>query len=521
MTLVLNSVGGQLVVAGVMVAGRVLCQLAASWLSASAAGTVQHRLRTDLIASFDAATWEVQSNEREGRFQQLAGQEVYRATGAIVAFNALITAGCNLAMLIAIAVVVSPAAAAAAFVAIAILYFALRPVTRRGHGHATVVGLGELDIAQTLNEAVRTAEETRVFGVGAAQRQIVDRQAEAVADSSARVNFLSLSIATAYQSAALGLIIMALAVVNAIRPSNLDALGAMVLILLRAFAYSQQAQTLNHRVHELAPAARAVIDQIELYRTQPAPAGNERISDVAALRCEGVSYRYGRGGLALDALSFDVIPGETVGVIGPSGAGKSTLVQILLRLRYPTSGQFIVNGRIATEYLAEDWARLISYVPQEPNLVAGTVEENIRFFRDEISADTVVKAGRDAHIHDEIVAWPKGYQTVVGQRADGVSGGQRQRLCLARALAGSPALLVLDEPTSALDLRSESLIQESLRELRGRTTMFIIAHRMSTLNLCDRLLVLDHGRVEAFAAPTELTARGGFYTEALQLSGLA
>ncbi len=136
-------------------------------------------------------------------------------------------------------------------------------------------------------------------------------------------------------------------------------------------------------------------------------------------------------------------------------------------------------------------------MPQEPRLLHATVFENIRFDRD-VDLPAVERAARLAHIHDEIMTWSNGYDTLVGPRADAVSGGQQQRLCLARALAATPEVLVLDEPTSALDPKSEALIQESLNTLKHDLTLFIIAHRMSTLDICDRVMVIMGGRLVAF-----------------------
>jgi ATP-binding cassette, subfamily B, bacterial len=163
----------------------------------------------------------------------------------------------------------------------------------------------------------------------------------------------------------------------------------------------------------------------------------------------------------------------------------------------------------------------VAYVSQEPRLLGGTVAENIRYFRDEIDDESLHVAARMAHIHDEVLAWPGGYDHRVGQRLDAVSGGQRQRLCLARALAGRPEILVLDEPTSALDPRSEVAIQRSLEELRGGVTMFIVAHRMSTLSICDRIMVVEAGRIAGFDTPENLQRVDGYYRVALELAGVS
>jgi ABC-type multidrug transport system fused ATPase/permease subunit len=219
----------------------------------------------------------------------------------------------------------------------------------------------------------------------------------------------------------------------------------------------------------------------------------------------------------LTGISFDVAEGEVIGIIGPSGAGKSTLVQLLLGLRGPDEGAYEVDGRPASVYRQADWHRQVSFVPQEPRLLHASVADNIRFYRDIAIAD-VERAARLARIHEDIVAWPNGYETIVGPRADAVSGGQQQRICLARALAAKPGMLVLDEPTSALDPHSETLIGESLNALKSELTLFIIAHRMSTLDICDRVMVIVDGRLVGFDTKPLLQASNSYYRHASRLA---
>jgi ABC-type multidrug transport system fused ATPase/permease subunit len=207
-----------------------------------------------------------------------------------------------------------------------------------------------------------------------------------------------------------------------------------------------------------------------------------------------------------------------IGIVGPTGAGKSTLVQLLLRLRAPTRGAFLAGDVPAADVDDEAWHRKVAYLPQEPHLVRASPRDNVRFFREWIDEAAVTRAMRLAHIADEVDAWADGPRAIIGERADGISGGQRQRLCLARALAGEPELLVLDEPTSALDPHSERLIAESLVALRGRLTMVIVAHRLSTLEVCDRIMVIQDGRLDAFSGADELLATNDFYRRAFSLS---
>jgi len=176
-----------------------------------------------------------------------------------------------------------------------------------------------------------------------------------------------------------------------------------------------------------------------------------------------------------------------------------------------------VNGTPAERFSREDWRRAVAYLPQEPRLLHASVAENIRFFRP-LGDEAIERAARLAGIHKDIVGWSAGYETIIGPRADAISGGQQQRICLARALAANPEVLVLDEPTSALDPHTERAIQESLGALKHELTMFIVAHRMSTLDVCDRVMVIVDGRLEAFDTASALHVNSSYFRAA---SGLA
>jgi ABC-type multidrug transport system fused ATPase/permease subunit len=209
-----------------------------------------------------------------------------------------------------------------------------------------------------------------------------------------------------------------------------------------------------------------------------------------------------------------------VGIIGPSGAGKSTLVQLLLRLRAPTGGRVLVNGADAVAFSLDDWYRRVTFVPQDSRLFAGTIADNIRFFRTDVDDDAIEAAARLAHLHGDIEGFPDRYATPVGERGGQLSGGQRQRLCIARALVGNPDVMVLDEPTSALDVKSEFLVRQTISGLAPHTSVFVIAHRLSTLSMCDRIMVILNGELQGFDDPASLEANNPFYSEALRLSGV-
>ena len=259
---------------------------------------------------------------------------------------------------------------------------------------------------------------------------------------------------------------------------------------------------------------------IRNFENNRAAGGSEKLLHIDSIVAEDVSFSYVDHKQALRNISFAFEKGQSYGIIGPSGSGKSTLVQLLLGIRDPQSGLISVNGCDLRKIDRTSWSSKVSFVPQEATLITGTVAENIVFFRSEISEKQMIEAARAAHILEEIEKLPNGFNTNLGERAQQLSGGQRQRLSIARALAGNPELLILDEPTSALDTKSESAIRSTISSLAGNVTVVVIAHRMSTLDVCSKLLVVQDGELKAFATTSELAVNNDFYKEALRLADL-
>lgn len=193
-----------------------------------------------------------------------------------------------------------------------------------------------------------------------------------------------------------------------------------------------------------------------------------------------------------------------IGIIGPSGAGKTTTVDLILRLFEPQSGTILIDGVPSTEIRLHELRRNIGYVSQDIFLENDTIEQNIKFYRGYITDEDMMKAAKDAGIYEFIGELPKGFQSMIGERGILLSGGQRQRVILARILAQNPQILILDEATSSLDNESEAVVRQSLDNLKGKVTVIIIAHRLSTVMHLDRLLALEHGRIMEEGTPQEL-----------------
>jgi ABC-type multidrug transport system fused ATPase/permease subunit len=223
--------------------------------------------------------------------------------------------------------------------------------------------------------------------------------------------------------------------------------------------------------------------------------GSHRISTIDEVHLEAVGFEFEPGRPLLSDVHVTIKGREAIGVTGASGEGKTTLIELVLGLREPTKGAVSVNGWDVRDLDPGSWSSAVAVVPQQNHLIFGSIADNIRFFRPRFDDAEVVRAARQAHLHDEIELMPDGYDTLVGLGARDLSGGQRQRLGIARALLARPSMLVLDEPTSALDSRSSEFVQSTLRSIRHETTLLIVAHRPETLALCDRVLAVDDGTV--------------------------
>ncbi len=228
---------------------------------------------------------------------------------------------------------------------------------------------------------------------------------------------------------------------------------------------------------------------------------------------EDVSFAYERDVPVLRGVSLDAPPGSTTALVGSSGSGKSTLVSLVLSFNAPDSGRILVDGRDLAGIRLADYRRHVGVVLQDNFLFDDTIEFNIRYGRSRASRGAVIRAAKLANCHDFITDFPDGYDTVIGERGVKVSGGQRQRLAIARAILADPRILILDEATSSLDSESEFLIQEGLRTLRAGRTTFVIAHRLSTIRSADQILVIEDGRIVERGGHAELMALGGRYRE--------
>jgi ABC-type multidrug transport system fused ATPase/permease subunit len=490
---------GDLVVVGfVVLVFLLVVEVAMSFVQAALLVDASRGAQRRMLERYSAATFEAQTSLSRGEARQVVMGHPTTAGAVATSLGSGLSAVVNFTVLVGSAVVLSPVAALVVLIGLVTMILALRPilaVTRR---------LSDRRAREQRALSGRTAErfelnrELKAFGAEANADATIMDGIDSVARADRRVRVLSRLSSVVYRLGVFALILVMLAIIDASNSTNLAALTGALLMLLRSLSYGQAAQSSFQSLGETVPVIEQMLEEherlgrhIEAHIGTPAPADFH----IGELSLDRVDFAYPGAEPVLHQVSMRVGRGDFIALVGPSGAGKTTLMQLLLRLRRPTAGLILVDGSPIEDVPLDWWRRRVAYVPQEPKLQSGTVADAIRLGRRGLSDAAVRRAAERAHVAEEVGSWPLGYDTPLLQLGESVSGGQRQRLALARALVGEPDLLLLDEPTSALDPVSERLVARTLEELRGRMTILVIAHRRETVEHADRVVRVECGRV--------------------------
>ena len=299
-------------------------------------------------------------------------------------------------------------------------------------------------------------------------------------------------------------------------PPRMDPSHFITMVILLAALLDPVRKVAN--IYNMIQRAGAAATRIFAFLDQPeerSPRHPRRLPEAPAraVRFEGVRFAYtpDQSPPALDGVSLEVAPGACLAIVGPNGSGKSTLMKLLPRLFDPAEGRVTIDGIDVRELSLRDLREQIAVVTQRPVIFARTVRENIAYGAEHAGDEQVREAARRAYAADFIERWPQGYETVLGEFGSSISGGQRQRIAIARAFLKRSSILIFDEATSEIDAESERKIHDALGELRKGRTTFLIAHRHTVMDLADRIVVMDGGRIIDTGAHADLLARCPLY----------
>jgi ABC-type multidrug transport system fused ATPase/permease subunit len=420
--------------------------------------------------------------------------------------SGLVIVFCSLLVYILVAINISLVVTSITFIFGLIYLFLARPLLIKTKAAARENVATNKQVAHYVNENVIGMKTIKVFAVEDYINELVKKKFLILRNLKVKVLFLGSiggSIMQLFSVLFIGVIFI---VFYKITDFNLGSFLALVYLIQKIFTYFGQLQNQLQKAIEAVPYLMSVLnfeEKARQFKEEESGKVNFQTGDTISFNQVNFSYNLKKVNI-LNKINFNIKKGEIVGIIGPSGAGKTTIVDLVLRLFNPTAGKILLGDRDIKNISIKEWRDKIGYVSQDIFLVNDTIENNIRFYNDLLTYADIEEASKKANIYNFIMSTSAGFQTLVGERGNLLSGGQRQRIVIARVLARRPEILILDEATSALDNESESQIQRVIENLKGKMTVLIVAHRLSTISNCDRLLVLNDGEIVEEGKPDVL-----------------
>ncbi|MEV6967628.1 ABC transporter ATP-binding protein [Hamadaea sp. NPDC051192] len=488
-----------------------------TWISTAVGQRIMHRLRTEVFSHLQRQSMAFFTRTRTGEVQSRITNDIGGMESVVTSTATSIAA--NLTTVVATAVAMAALSWQLSLVSLVVLppaIFLTRRVARMRRAITAERQRELADLNVTIEEglSISGVQLSKTMGTSAA---LIDR----FTSSSRRLIDLELrsELAGRWRMASMSVVFAAIPAVIYLAaglPGSRLTIGTLVAFTALQSSLFRPLMGLFN-VGVTVTASMALFGRIFEYLDLPIdirePAKPVRLSRPAGhLRLENVSFRYADSPVdAVAAVDLDVPAGTSLALVGETGSGKSTLAGLIARLHDPTAGRVTIDGVDLRDIALADLAGIVGVVSQETYLLHTTVRENLRYAKPDATDAEIVDAARAAQVHDLIMSLPDGYETVVGSRGHRFSGGEKQRIAIARTLLRDPKILVLDEATSALDTETERAVQRAFDRLtEGRTTV-TIAHRLSTVRDADQIVVLDHGHVAEAGQHETLLSEGGRY----------
>jgi ATP-binding cassette, subfamily C, bacterial len=483
----------------------------AAWSAASLSHGYAARLRSELQAALAQASWLFHTRGRASDVTHVLTTEASRVVMATDALLSLVVRGATTVIYLGVALAVAPAVTVVVAVVAGGLVFAFRRTSRRLHAIGSEIVEANARMFDAIGEDLGGLKLIKGHGVEARSMAAFAGLAERVAErylASARVQ---LDVAFGFRAASV--VLLSVLVYAAVTWFGLGVAALLLLIYVYArlgpMVQSLQGTYQTFVAHLPAYAAVRALRDASLAASEHIQPATDLVELRDAVTMEGVRFAYDPRRYVLDGVSLTIPAGRTTAVVGPSGGGKSTLADLLIGLLTPDEGALAVDGRRLDASWLQGWRNSVGYVPQDAFVFHASVRANLLVTRPDASDEDVWAALEQASARAFVEVMPEGLDTVLGDRGVRISGGERQRIALARALLRRPALLVLDEATSNLDVDNERHVQRAVDALRGSLTIVMIAHRLATVRNADRIHVVAAGRVIESGTWPELVALPG------------
>lgn len=489
---------------GVLFVLRTVLVLVIQYVTARIVYGYERDLRTTLFGNMVRAGWPFLSQQKVGQLDQLLITNTTNTSQFFNFISTLALIGTKAIAYIIIAINLAPTVAVASLLAGLVAFVGLRPLFSAAKAASVRVERLNRGMAHFVSQHVGGMKTIKAAAVEEPVERTIGEFFESIRSLFVRMMVLRGTTETLVRLFGLGFVGIVFVVMYQTPGFNIAAFAVIVYVINQIFSQVQAMQVQMHALSTMVPYIGSVFAQVDDARANREETGGGPMpTQWETLAFDHVSFTYPGRERTLEDASFEIKRGGIVGIIGPSGAGKTTLVDLLMRLFDPHKGEIVLDGVAARTVSRTAWRTQVGYVAQDSFLLNDTIARNIAFYH-ACSHEEIVAAAKAASVHEFIESLPQGYETVIGDRGVLVSGGQRQRIALARALVRMPELLILDEATSSLDSETEAAVHEAIDTLRGKTTIIIIAHRLSTVASADELLVVEKGRITERGTPEEL-----------------
>jgi subfamily B ATP-binding cassette protein MsbA len=495
-----------------------LLSFANKWLFARLGARIAHDLRQAIYETVLSADIRLLGRMGSGRMLNALSEESWRTADAATLLLQGLIAAFTLVLYVTLLVLISWQTTLGVGVLLVALAGSVRLVTRRIGNAGVRLTRANAKVAGKMVDAVDGVEIIRGYGREGYERKAFAALSERLARLSVRVGIISGGVYPIYEVVVAAILVGVL--VTALQ-SGVGVTPFLVfsLLLYRSAPIVTRLEHTRVDLSALEGAVREAHSIAQLRRTDGVWSGHQAFNELRdCVTIDHVSFRYESGvPLALNDVSA-VIPAKGLTtIVGPSGSGKSTLVRLLSRFIDPTEGRILVDGVPLDDLKLPEWRSRLALVPQKVFLFNATVWENIAYGNPEADKTSIITAAKSAGAHDFVQKLPKKYDTQLGTNGVQLSGGEGQRICLARALVRKPDILLLDEATNALDSVSEELIHDALKKLRERCAVVVIAHRLTTIESADQILVLDDGELVEQGDLESLLANNGLFARLYKL----
>jgi ABC-type multidrug transport system fused ATPase/permease subunit len=465
----------------------------------------EEKTRAKLFAKTLNASWPYLLKQKLGHLESILMTDIQIGKSILSAIVSITMILLNLVVYIFIALNISVPITAFTLVVGGMLFFIIKPLMRRSRIVGRETSKAIKLVSHFINQNVLGLKTIKSMMVSDQIVQAGRKHFVKLKELSVR-SFLLGNISGSSMQFISIIFVCAVFTFSYKRPGfNFAALVAIIYLVQRLFDYIKSLQLSFQKTGESAPYLLNVLAyEKKVVNFEEEDFGRLPFKFNNKFDFEKVSFSYDSSKEVLSEISFSIKKGEMVGLVGPSGMGKTTIVDLILRLFNPTSGRITLDNNDISQINMKEWRKNIGYVSQDMFLFNGTIAENIKFYDELITEQDIEEAAKMANIYDFIENCPDKFKTVLGERGVLLSMGQRQRVIIARILARKPQMLILDEATSALDNESEMRIQKVIERLKGKVTVLVVAHRLSTLLSANRVLGINQGRIIEEGNPQEL-----------------